>query len=189
MRSRRAFTLVEVMVALTITGLVTSIAWAAMQGGIDTRERLDRQRTHGIALVAARDLVGNALRHALPGNRGGGDTFTVVAGSISDSLAFLTRGIQEPLGTSDAWRFSLWVAADTLHLAGAPVATNGPGITATVPGVHGVRVRALARGTFARWEEGWSTPDVAPAAVQLAWGIADGPTVNQVQRIGLERIP
>ena len=37
---RNAFTLVEVMVALVVTGLVVSIAYASVQAGLDTSERM-----------------------------------------------------------------------------------------------------------------------------------------------------
>jgi general secretion pathway protein J len=188
-RTRSGFTLLEVMVALVITGLVTSVAYAALQGGIDTRERLAHQREHAEAFAVARGLVGNAVRHALPGIRGGPATFTVTRSGASDSVHFLTRGVVEPLGTSGAWAMSLWIVGDTLRLDTRPIEGPGAPVIARIAGVTGLRVRSLARGTFARWADGWADPSLAPTALQLTWTETTGRTQAQVQRIGLERAP
>lgn len=187
--ARRAFTLVEVLVALVLTGLVTTVAYAALQGGIDTRERLDRHRDHAEALTRIQGLASNALRHALPGVRGGTATFTVSRGTQADSVHWLTRGMAEPLGTTAAWSVSLWIVGDSLHLAASPVDGQGLAVQASVAGMASLRVRTLSRGTFATWVDGWPEPAIAPTAVQLTWEEAGGRQLTQVVRVGLERVP
>jgi prepilin-type N-terminal cleavage/methylation domain-containing protein len=188
-RQRSAFTLVEVLVALVITGLVTSVAYAALQGGIDTSERLERHHNRTEALFVARGLVASAVRHALPGVRGGPATFTIVRGIRSDSLQLLSRGVVEPYGTSAAWLVSVSVARDSLRLTAVPVDGRSAPLTSTVAGVTALRLRALPRGSFAAWTPGWDDPSVAPTAVELSWTETSGRQVAQVLRIGLERAP
>jgi prepilin-type N-terminal cleavage/methylation domain-containing protein len=186
---RPAFTLVEVLVALVITGLVTSVAYAALQGGIDTTERLDRHRDRTEAMTAARGLVAAALRHALPGVRGGPTTFAVVPGIRSDSVQLLSRGIVEPHGTSAAWSVTFWVRDDSLRLLAVPVEGRSAAVTAAVAGVTSLRLRLLARGSFAEWTDRWDDPSVTPTAVRLTWTETSGRRVDQVVRVGLERAP
>ncbi len=192
-RPRRAFTLLEVIVALTITGLVATIAYAAMQAGIDTSERLAVRQERDEALANARDLVSAAIRHAMPGAPGGPVTFEVVrrasAEAAGDSLVFLTRGVLEPHGTTSAWRAALWTSRDTLHLRATPVSASPLEVAAQIAGIRALRVRSLARGTFARWRDGWDDPATAPAAVSIAYTGSTGTRLVQVQRVGLERIP
>lgn len=192
--SRRGVTLVELMVALVITGLVVSIAGAALGGGIASSDRLADVRAHAESMSATRAMLGRALRHALPGARGGDPTFTVArhgttSGGSSDSLVFLTRGVVEPLGTSAAWRVALWVSTDTLHLAATPTDGTRRRVDASVPGIHALAVRTLGRGTRATWEAGWGDPTIAPTAIEVTYIDAAGPRSRQVQRLGLERLP
>ena len=186
---RAAFTLVEVLVALVITGLVTSVAYAALQGGIDIRERLERHHDRTEAMTAARGMIASAVRHALPGVRGGPATFSVVRGIRSDSVHLLTRGVVEPYGTSAAWSVSFWVRNDSLHFRASPTEGGAPAVTAAVAGATSLRLHALARGAFAAWSDSWEDPSVAPTAVRLAWTQPTGRPVDQVVRVGLERAP
>ncbi|MBK8247726.1 MAG: type II secretion system protein [Gemmatimonadetes bacterium] len=186
---RAAFTLVEVLVALVITGLVTSVAYAALQGGIDTRERLEHHHDRTEAMTAARGMIASAVRHALPGVRGGPATFSVVRGMRSDSVHLLSRGIVEPYGTSASWSVTFWVRNDSLQLRASPSEGSAPLVTAAVAGATSLRLHTLARGSFATWSDRWEDPSVAPTAVRLTWTEASGRPVDQVVRIGLERTP
>lgn len=188
-RRRAAFTLVEVLVALVITGLVTSVAYAALQGGIDTRERLERHHDRTEALTATRGLIASTIRHALPGVRGGAATFSLVPGVRSDSVHLLSRGVVEPHGTSAAWSVTFWVRDDTLHLHGVPLDGSAPAVTTAIAGVASLRLRVLARGSFASWSDRWEDPSVTPTAVRLTWTDPAGRTADQVVRVGLERAP
>ena len=187
--TRRAFTLVEVMVALVVTGLVTSAAWAALQGGIDTHERLVRHGDEVEAAAITTAMVGDALRHALPGVRGGPATFTLTRRAAADSITFLTRGIVEPLGTSGAWRAALWASHDTLHFRATSLESPEHTVATLVPGIRNFRARVLGRGTFAQWMDTWADPGEAPSALQLTWNDRRDQAMVHVQRLGLERLP
>ena len=192
---RTAFTLLEVLVALVVTGLVVALAYAALQGGLDTRERLARHRSERESAVALREMIRDALRHAIPGVAGGPAVFTLVdrlggGGGAADSLEFLTRGIVEPFGTSGAWRASVSVDGDGLHFSARPeVGSAAPVVVASAVGVRDLDVRALGRGAAAEWVGAWTDAGVAPQAVMLAMAGPAGPAPPLVTRLGLERQP
>jgi prepilin-type N-terminal cleavage/methylation domain-containing protein len=201
MTARRGFTLIEVMVALIVSGLVVSLAYAAAQGGLDTEARLGTHRTHAESLVALRAMLTDALRHAERGRRGGPAVFALrdavdSDGAPSDSLVFLTRGIESPLGTSGIWTLLLTRRADTLRLA-ATAGTDDrsadagrAALLAEVPGVTGLDVRALGRTALTGWRGTWDDADVAPEAVSITLRGSDGGRAAPlVVRMGLERSP
>jgi prepilin-type N-terminal cleavage/methylation domain-containing protein len=193
-RGHRGFTLIEIMVALVISGLVASLAYATLQAGIDTSDRLTSRRATSDALASTHALVAAAVRHVVPGVAGGPVTFAVVrrtgaTGHVLDSVTFLTRGIIEPYGTSSPWRSTLWISRDTLHFRAAPLTAGSPPVEARVPGIVALSVRALGRGAFADWQEEWSDTGATPVAVALTYTPRAGAGIAQVQRVGLERAP
>ncbi|MGQ0648792.1 MAG: PulJ/GspJ family protein [Gemmatimonadaceae bacterium] len=195
MRTSRAFTLIEVMVALVVSGLVVSLAYAAMQGGLETRERLARHHNETESLVTVRGMIRDALRHAIPGIRGGPDVFflfdrVTATGVAADSLVFFTRGVVAPFGTSAAWRVSLSVDSAGLQFAAEPEAlSSGTAVSATVVSVTGLDVRALGRGAGASWRGAWDDATVVPRAVALTLANAAGVTTPLVATLSLERLP
>lgn len=192
---RRGFTLIEVVIALVITGLVVTLAYAAVQGGLDTRDRLARQREQREALVTVRAMIRDALRHALPGVPGGPDVFSLVnrvttRGIATDSVTFLTRGVSTPYGTSTAWRVSVNVDTAGLHFVAVPGSTAaGDMVAAVVPGVTGLDVQATGRGMVSSWTSDWNDPSVAPQGAAFSFSDATGSTPPLVSRLSLERIP
>ncbi len=198
---RRAFTLIEVMVALVVTGLVVSLAYGAAQAGFETQARLDGHRDGEEREGAMRALLVDALRHEVEGVRGGDQVFALTDrvapdGSGADSLRITTRGVVAPLGSSAAWSVSVWLAGDTLQLLalplpGAGTATGDAGIpvSARLGGVRAFDVRALGRGPAAEWTTAWPEGDVSPDAVSLTLQHAEGAPTRLVVRRGLERAP
>lgn len=190
---RRAFTLVEVMVALVVTGLVVSLAYGAMQAGFDTEGRLDAHRAGEEREGAMRALLVDALRHQVAGVRGGDEVFALVdraatGGASVDSLRLTTRGVATPLGSSEAWRVALWLAGDTLQLRAVSLPGGVP-VEARLGGVRAFDVQALGRGLASPWTNVWLEGDVAPDAIALSLVHADGTTSRLVVRRGLERSP
>jgi prepilin-type N-terminal cleavage/methylation domain-containing protein len=105
MTRRVGFTLLEVMVAIVITGVVALLAYGTARAGFDTSDRLEGFRTTLEAQMIVRSLLLNALRH--PPEGGGAAMndvlFTIEDGTSADGvpmdgLRFLSRGITPPLG-------------------------------------------------------------------------------------------
>lgn len=135
---QRGFTLIEVIVALVVTGLIALSAYAAMDAGLVTREHLDgtlRDRAQG---MIARGMLENGLRHLVargadevPIGRDGVD--------IGEALAFDTRGVLPPLGGSGLWRMEVHGAT----LSARPIDAGGPTLQTAMAGVRSIRVSAL----------------------------------------------
>lgn len=204
MRARHAFTLLEVLVTLAITGMVAALAYAASDAGLAVQAQLDRLRDGDGRDAVVRALLADAVRHQVPGVRGGAAVFGVADrvaadGSPADSLYLTTRGVQVPLGASAAWRVDAWRRGDTLHLAAAPLAEvgtpAGDGATplapvrATLAGIRGFDVQVLGRGPVAAWRPDWPDGDLSPDALALTLRYADRPASRLLVRRGLERAP
>lgn len=195
MRARPGFTLLEISIALVITALVVSLAYAASQAGIDTQGRLDSHRSTGESMTSARALLGDALRHAIRGVRGGPATFEIVRRPSleGDSLTFHTRGIVPPLGTSEVWTAALFVRNGELVFEAWPTNAfeKSQTVRVTVGGIAAVQVLTLGRTQGGAWSEQWDDPSITPQAVKIELaGAADSPSSNPeplVARIGLER--
>lgn len=184
---RRAFTLLEVLVALVVTSLVVSLAYAALQAAFDTRDRLDLTREGEEREAVARALLSGALRHALSGTLGGEPVFVLQDGP-SDRLVFRTRGVAEPLGATEAWEIEVTATDDGLRLAGTPLEDDGAAFVTTLPRVRALDVRVRGRDARDGWLEAWPFADRSPVAVRLAFLDARGRATSAplVARIGLE---
>src|SRR5687768_14558539 len=110
MTRRAGFTLLEVMVAIVITGVVALLAYGTARAGFDTSDRLDRFHTTLEAQMIVRSLLLNALRH--PPEGGGAamndmlftiEDRTSAGGVPMDGVRFLSRGITPPLGATEMW--------------------------------------------------------------------------------------
>jgi len=196
---RAGFTLIEVVVALTVTGLVIALGYAASQAGLDTEARLASYREGGERALVIRSLLSDALRHQVEGLRGGEQVFMLTNRSTSDgrpadSLQLTTKGVMPPLGASVPWIVAVWWANDSLHLAGRAATAGTSALRASLPHVAAFDVRVLGRGLAATWDEVWDTGDVAPEAV--SWEVRPGPGASpsvhagrMVVRRSLERAP
>lgn len=185
----RGFTLIEVMVALVVTGLVVSVAYATLQAGFDTSERM-RNAQHGDEReIVARTMLSNALRHAVPGTIGGDPVFVLRDDARGDGLRFLTRGVSEPLGASEVWEVSLVPGPDGVQFDAHPVGRPSGSSTTLLRRVNAVNVRVRGRDFRDGWLETWSAPDRSPAAVSISFLNADGRVVGAplMARVGLER--
>jgi prepilin-type N-terminal cleavage/methylation domain-containing protein len=197
MRARRAFTLIEIMVALVVTGLVVSLAYAAAQSGFDTEGRLTRARDGAESEAVARTLIADALRHALPGLRGGSPVFAIsdvrdAKGNVSEGLRFLTRGLVPPLGTSAPWEMTLSPGPEGLAIRARPLEeARTSGISALLPNVKRIDVRVRSRDQRTGWLAAWTDMDVSPTAVSIAFLDSAGRPVGPplIVRIGMEAAP
>ncbi|MGQ0766873.1 MAG: prepilin-type N-terminal cleavage/methylation domain-containing protein [Gemmatimonadota bacterium] len=199
MKTRPGFTLVEVMVALVVTGVVVVLSNAALQAGLDTSERIDDHRRGEDASVVFRALVTDALRHAQPGVFGGDAVFVHAdrvdhEGGAADSVFFLTRGIEEPAGASGVWQARIWREGDRLRFIAAR--HDRVAVSATLSRITSFDVQTLGRGPGAAWMRQWPEPSTAPQAVRLqlqgppssapVGGVADVPIVVRIARERLQ---
>ena len=166
MNQRHGFTLLEVVVALVITGMVALVAYAALDGGIATRGRIDgplRTRADGLA---ARAMLDDALRHIV--EHGDGEALVADAGSGGDVLTFYSRGVAEPFGASSLWRVQVHGAT----IAAAPIDHVAPLLASELPGVQAIRVSTLA-------PDGWHAGPVARGQSPQAMRVEFVPVAGQ----------
>jgi general secretion pathway protein J len=192
---RRAFTLLELLVAITVTGIVAVLAYGSAQAGFDTDQRLARVRETSEAEAQFRALVSDALRHPVEATAVDEALLTLVdavdsTGTPADRLRFLSRGIVPPLGTSTPWEVTLAPADDGLRFVARPLGDGAPPIRATLRSVRGLDVRVLPRATE-EWSPAWSSSGRMPAAVELSFVPANGlpRPAPLVVRVGLEVAP
>jgi prepilin-type N-terminal cleavage/methylation domain-containing protein len=191
---RRAFTLVEVSVAIVVTGLVVSMAYAALQAGLDTQERQTRASDGSERETVARSILSRAIRHAVRGTTGGDAVFVLgdrLGAGASDELRFRTRGMLEPLGASTVFDVSLVATDDGVVLAARPVDGDDPPFHATLPGIRAIDVRVRGRDARDGWLESWPAADRSPVAVSIAFLGGDGRVIGAplIARVGLEGNP
>lgn len=181
---RRGFTLIEVMLALFVTALVVTMAYGAMQGGLDTGTRLTAVRAGIEERAGAREVLANALRHAVPGVTGGPPVFELTDslgpdGLPHDRLRFLTRGVVPPLGAGDAWAVSVVSDAHVVLDASTTAPREDGRLRGVFRGARGFDVRVLGAGHAARWMDRWDDPGLSPTAVSITFvgadGLPDGP--------------
>ncbi|HEV8356903.1 MAG TPA: type II secretion system protein [Gemmatimonadales bacterium] len=157
MRDRRGFTLIEMMVALAISGTVLAVGGALFGAVQDAGHRLRETR------VAADRRMNRIqwLREAFRTLQAGGDTLGSFSGGperVDFSARMLTsRGRPEliavTLGVSGRDFRAILSGRDTLVLA---------------QGVNQLRLDYLLEpGEQARWAREWRSPSTAPLAVRL----------------------
>jgi prepilin-type N-terminal cleavage/methylation domain-containing protein len=186
MTPRRGFTLLEVMVALVVTGIVALLAYGAASAGFDASDRLERYRATVEAQAIVRALLLDALRH-LPEGGGAAMNDTLFAlhdrasaeGIPSDALRFFSRGVTPPLGASGSWMVTLAPAEEGVRMVAVPI---GPGEAAPVSvrlsGARGLDVRLLDRTADSLWLDRWDVAGRVPAAVALEFLSAGGVPVG-----------
>lgn len=188
---RRGFTLLEIMVALVVTGLVVSVAYATLQAGFDTSDRMTNAQEGDEREVVARAMLSSALRHAVPGTIGGEPVFVLRDEPQGDGLRFLTRGVSEPLGASEVWEVSLLPGPLGTQFDGRQVDHPSRSFTTLLRRVHALNVRVRGRDFRDGWLETWNAPDRSPAAVSISFLNADGRVIGAplMARVGLEGNP
>jgi prepilin-type N-terminal cleavage/methylation domain-containing protein len=169
MSGARGFTLLEIVVALAIAGLLALAARAALVAGLDTQ---DRVRAH-VAVTEGearfRALVVQALRHMTDAPDAGIAPFVVrdtitETGAPSHVLEFYSRGFGASAGSGRAALVRVAPAAGdrltiSLHDGGA-ISWSG-----TATGIHALRARM--RTTAGEWVDSWPATLQVPAAVAL----------------------
>ncbi len=174
---RRAFTLVEVIVAITIAGIIALAARAALVAGMDTEERLRLHTTTSEGDARFRALLSDALRHMTdspaPGLAPFASRDTVVDGRASQTAEFYSRGFGFPSGTGAILRVVVAPSSGGLTIT-ALRADGAVVMRGLAPSLAVMRVRA--KTPAGQWLEVWPQTLQVPVAVALSFDTlsADG---------------
>lgn len=181
MNTRHGFTLLEVLVAIVLTGVVALLVYGAAGAAMDTQRRSDAARD---ALQWARGwhaTLADALRNARPARIPQDTAFWVEHqvgpdGIPRDHLVFVTAGATPPL-TSDAdWIVSVGPGLTGLELTAMPVGVAGPPLVAHAPaGIVGLAVRVVGFTPEPQWTDRWRFPAYVPRGVELVYWSETGP--------------
>ncbi len=172
LRARFAgFTLLEVMVALMLTGLVVMVAYATAQAGIDARTRV----TTGLDAVqssrAAREILRDALRNARAPQEAGDPRGGFIL--RNNALSFVAAGGATPLDPDYDWRFTIAPDRGHLQVSASAVGHAAPAqVTFSVPDVTQWSVWMLAPDGHT-WQAEWSDPEIMPRAIVIAFWQGD----------------
>lgn len=180
-RNRQGFTLMEVMIALTITALVATLAAAALHAGMDVRERVQEHRVTIDAEARAASWLSVMLRHPPAASAVDEAMFTITrANDGNASATFLSQGVETPAGTGTIWRVSLSVGVDGLHIRAVPTGSARARVPleTVLPQVTQLDVEALetvgvTAGTGAgatAWRADWPVLRSMPGAVRIRMG-------------------
>jgi prepilin-type N-terminal cleavage/methylation domain-containing protein len=173
-RRRTGFTLVELMLALTLTAIAAAVAGTTMVAARRTGERVDAHIAVSGADVRLRGMLMEMLRHAPAGERASEPLLQIQRNAEGTVLEFLTTGVHAPYGAGAVWRATLWEDSTGLRLQAVPVRDDviSPAIAMHVPKGAALDIEVLEPtrgGERAAWRADWPVAQTRPAAVRLTW--------------------
>jgi prepilin-type N-terminal cleavage/methylation domain-containing protein len=181
MSRRSGFTLIEVLVSIVLTAVVSLLVYGAVQAARETQSRIDDehqslQRALSMRLLLETALIGAQIDFLAP------DTIFVLTHKLSaqgvpqDWVTFSASGDLPPLSPGADWLVTVASTREGLRLIGAPRGIRTPIRTlALLPGVTGLRVRVRHPDLGPSWSEEWGSPAVLPEEVQLTYWSDSGP--------------
>ncbi len=204
MRSQRAFTLVELLVALAIFAIMAMMSYRTLDSVFQTRQHLSSEtaRLRDVALLFARlddDFVALFDRPARNADNLLDDALRLTAllpGADDATLVFTRSGFAGGTGQSAApQRVGYRIKEDVLELVLWPSLDSAPRtVPRAVPALTGVREakwRAMDGG--GNWQNVWRStpvsasgatsiiaPSLMPAALELSITLANGETFTRV---------
>ena len=187
MRGGRGFTLLELLVALVLAGVVALLVYGAADAGRETHARLVARRRALQIDRAFRATVEDALRNARPTRTYGDTAFWIEArrdgrGRPIDRVWFVTAGGLPPLTADADWEVSLEPGSQGLELVATPVGMAQPlRVVTRYPGVTGLAVRVLGFGSPPEWTDRWIFPSFVPRAIELTYWGERGPVGDPVR--------
>jgi general secretion pathway protein J len=185
------FTLVELLIALLIFGLLSAAATALLSFGIDARGRTAERLETVSDTARLRALLTTDLAQAAPRlwrDREGARQPAFGGGNGSGALIGLVRrGWRNDAGAPRAslQRVEYRVAEGRLERLAAPMLDGAPLLPPAVllTGIRDIRVRFLVAG---QWRDSWQpeAPDALPQAVELTVITAGEPQLRQLFLVG-----
>lgn len=194
-RSRQAlrvgFTLIELVIALTLTAMAATIAGAAVGAARRTAQVVQTHRSGDEADLRVRALLQDMLRHAPPASMADGPLLALHGAGDATALVFLSRGVRAPFGTGPIWQVTVRRDADSLRVDAVSLRITGDEpLRMAVGGITAFDVRALEPATAtdaARWRADWPLATARPAAVALTWARAGASPIPLI--VSLDPLP
>lgn len=190
----RGFTLIEIMVALTIFALMSGVAYRGLDAVLNARARVAQEAAQWRDLALAFANMQQSLSAVVDRpirDRGGliAAPFIGTASARSEEdvpLVFTRMGFPDHGGAlGDLQRTGYRVAGGRLEQVMWPVLDLAPGSEPTVvelaPGVAGMGLRFLSKA--GSWTASWPIPgddSVAPVAVELSLRLAGGEQLTRL---------
>lgn len=174
LRPRPAFTLLELLIAITLTALAAGVAGAALSAARTARARVATHRARGEAETRFRAMLTDLLRHA-PAPASVSEPLLVIGrDATGPTLQFLSQGLRPPFGTGPVWRVRVSRADDGLTVRADAIGSEvmAPAVVMHLDATASFEVLALEGATGrdgARWRPDWPLAQRRPAAVALSW--------------------
>lgn len=195
MTRRGGFTLIELIVAITLTGVVALLVYGAASAGIDTERRVRARDAAGRAERAWRAVVDDALRNLRTASQYGRPTLELASGTDAlgrpaDRLRFVTAGGLAPLTPDADWDVTLESTPDGLAMTAVPIGVDAPARRVPAPpGMTGLDVQVVVSADQGRLDR-WPGYPFLPRAVAVTYwrnGAPAGPTTLVAIPQGLRR--
>jgi type II secretion system protein J len=181
MTRRSGFTLIEVLVSIVLTAVVSLVVYGAVQAARDTGTRITAERKALQSALAMRLLLGNALASAQTTFLAADTMFVLenrrsARGIPQDRISFVASGGLPPLTIGADWIVTLESTREGLRLTGKPMGVQAPvRLLALLPGITGLSTRVRHLDLGQNWSDEWPSPIVLPEAVELAYWTDAGP--------------
>lgn len=184
------FTLVELLIALLIFGLLSAAATALLSFGIDARGRTAERLETVSDIARLRALMTTDLAQAAPRvwrDAEGARQAAFAGGNTGALITFVRRGWRNDAGAARAslQRVEYRMTQGRLERLSAPMLDGAqllpPAVLLT--GIRDIRVRFFSAG---QWLDSWQpeAPDALPAAVELTVITTREPQLRQVFLVG-----
>lgn len=181
MTRRSGFTLIEVLVSIVLTAVVSLVVYGVVEAARDTQTRIIAERKALQSAFAMRLLLGSALASAQPTFLAPDTVFVLenrrsVRGIPQDRITFVASGGLPPLTSGVDWVVTIESTREGLRLTGNPIGVRAPvRLLALLPGVTGLSTRVRHVDLGRNWSDEWPSPAVLPGAVELAYWAETGP--------------
>lgn len=186
MNRHRGFTLLELMVGLTITGIVVLLVYGAAAAATDTERRLRERGTEGRAERAWQLVLEEALRNLRSAQDYGRPTLTIQSlpqpsGASRQRLWFITAGAVPPLTPDADWQVVVEPAeGGRVAMTATPIGVNVPARRLLAPpGITGVDIEVLSPSGGGAWQRDWGL-GFLPGAVTLTYWSGEHPLGDPV---------
>jgi prepilin-type N-terminal cleavage/methylation domain-containing protein len=172
---RSGFTLIEVLVSIVLTAVVSLLVYGAVQAARETQGRVANERHALQSALAMRLLLEGALAAAQTSYRPEDTVFVLESrvnarGVPQDRVTFVASGDFPPLSPGADWIVTLEPTPEGLRLSGEPRGFRTTSrVLALLPGVTGLGIRVRVPGKDPTWSRDWNFPTALPEAAELTY--------------------